>query len=120
MYKLPERGGGGCKLGNAWKKTFFFKGGVPLASFHDLRTQIVFEIYALFPHFGLGSRLRKLFRFLDVLLQKSPESGCKQVEVSWFSVDGKASTPELRKTNLSSIRWVQALAPARLLLSPLL
>ena len=31
MYKLPERGGGGI-LGNARKKTFFFKGGVPLLS----------------------------------------------------------------------------------------
>ena len=32
MYKLPERWGGGeGNLGNARKKTFFFKGGVPLA-----------------------------------------------------------------------------------------
>ena len=37
MYKLPERGGGGGggggggNLGNARKKTFFFKRGVPLS-----------------------------------------------------------------------------------------
>ena len=40
MYKLPERRGGGRgNLGNARKKTFIFKGGLPLHITRSLRTQ---------------------------------------------------------------------------------